>query len=81
MNNTLIINHNNMNTINTILKQGLVALLAIFVCIGTVHAQEMMTQSHGVFFSEYIEGGGNNKAFEIFNSTKDDILLVPFLLL
>ncbi len=58
MNNTLIINHNNMNTINTILKQGLVALLAIFVCIGTVHAQEMMTQSHGVFFSEYIEGGG-----------------------
>ena len=70
-----------MNTINTILKQGLVALLAIFVCIGTVHAQEMMTQSHGVFFSEYIEGGGNNKAFEIFNSTKDDIDLGNYIVL
>ena len=55
MNNTLIINHNNMNTINTILKQGLVALLAIFVSVGAVHAQEMMSHSNGVFFSEYIE--------------------------
>jgi len=50
MNNTLITNHNNMNTINTILKQGLVALLAIFVSIGTAKAQQSL------FFSEYIEG-------------------------
>ena len=81
MNNTLITNHNNMNTINTILKRGLVALLAIFVSVGTVHAQEIMTHSHGIFFSEYIEGGGNNKAFEIFNSTDDDIDLGNYIVL
>ena len=81
MNNTLITNHNNMNTINTILKRGLVALLAIFVCVGTVHAQEIMTHSHGIFFSEYIEGGGDNKAFEIFNSTDDDIDLGNYIVL
>ena len=70
-----------MNTINTILKQGLVALLAIFVSVGTVHAQEMMSHSNGVFFSEYIEGGGNNKAFEIFNSTSEDIDLGNYIVL
>ena len=70
-----------MNTINTILKRGLVALLAIFVSVGTVHAQEIMTHSHGIFFSEYIEGGGNNKAFEIFNSTDDDIDLGNYIVL
>lgn len=70
-----------MNTINTILKQGLVALLAIFISVGTVHAQEMMSHSHGVFFSEYIEGGGNNKAFEIFNSTSEDIDLGNYIVL
>ena len=70
-----------MNTINTILKRGLVALLAIFVSVGTVHAQEMMSHSNGVFFSEYIEGGGNNKAFEIFNSTSEDIDLGNYIVL
>tara|TARA_Y200000002_G_scaffold366692_1_gene357909 strand:- start:2172 stop:6083 length:3912 start_codon:yes stop_codon:yes gene_type:complete len=70
-----------MNTINTILKQGLVALLAIFVSVGTVHAQEMMSHSNGVFFSEYIEGGGQNKAFEIFNSTSEDIDLGNYIVL
>ena len=42
---------------NNMLRQGLLAMLVMLVSAGSALAQQSL------FFSEYIEGGGNNKAF------------------
>ena len=60
---------------NNMLKQGLLAMLVMLLSAGSALAQQSL------FFSEYIEGGGNNKAFEIFNPTDDDIDLVNYIIL
>lgn len=60
---------------NNMLKQGLLAMLVMLVSAGSALAQQSL------FFSEYIEGGGNNKAFEIFNPTDDDIDLGNYIIL
>ena len=60
---------------NNMLKQGLLAMLVMLLSAGSALAQQSL------FFSEYIEGGGNNKAFEIFNPTDDDIDLGNYIIL
>ena len=60
---------------NNMLRQGLLAMLVILVSAGSALAQQSL------FFSEYIEGGGNNKAFEIYNPTDAAIDLGNYIVL
>lgn len=60
---------------NNMLKQGLLAMLVMLVSAGSALAQQSL------FFSEYIEGGGNNKAFEIYNPTDAAIDLGNYIVL
>jgi hypothetical protein len=57
------------------LRQGLLAMLVMLVSAGSALAQQSL------FFSEYIEGGGNNKAFEIYNPTDAAIDLGNYIVL
>src|SRR5690606_19681631 len=47
-------------------------LLILFVSFQSLFANSQCTE---LFFSEYIEGSGNNKAVEIYNPTSSTILL------
>lgn len=49
---------------------------ALLLSFGAVNAQEK-----GLFFSEYIEGSGDNKAFEIFNPTDQAVDLGNYIVL
>lgn len=60
---------------NNMLRQGLLAMLVMLVSAGSALAQQSL------FFSEYIEGGGNNKAFEIYNPTDAAIDLGNYIVL
>ena len=60
---------------NNMLRQGLLAMLVMLVSAGSALAQQSL------FFSEYIEGGGDNKAFEIYNPTDAAIDLGNYIVL
>lgn len=57
----------------SILNVCLIAVITLLAS-GTVNAQDL-------FFSEYIEGGGQNKAFEIYNPTSDSVDLGDYIVL
>jgi hypothetical protein len=59
-----------MKKVTTLFSTVLIALLGVI----SVQAQDL-------FFSEYIEGSGNNKAFEIYNPTADTVDLSNYLVL
>ncbi|MDY0281254.1 MAG: lamin tail domain-containing protein, partial [Salinivirgaceae bacterium] len=52
------------------MKQILLSMLAV-AFVGTIFAQDCSD----LFFSEYVEGSGNNKALEIYNPTNAAISL------
>jgi hypothetical protein len=60
---------------NNMFKQGLLAMLVVLVGAGSALAQQSL------FFSEYIEGGGDNKAFEIYNPTDAAVDLGNYIVL
>ena len=60
---------------NNMFKQGLLAMLVVLVSAGSALAQQSL------FFSEYIEGGGDNKAFEIYNPTDAAVDLGNYIVL
>jgi predicted extracellular nuclease len=60
---------------NNMFKQGLLAMLVVLVSAGSALAQQSL------FFSEFIEGGGNNKAFEIYNPTAEAVDLGNYIVL
>ncbi len=54
------------------MKKTLLIALFVLMTVMTVPAQETADCSE-IFFSEYVEGSGNNKALEIYNPTNDVI--------
>ncbi|MEQ8577459.1 MAG: choice-of-anchor I family protein [Balneola sp.] len=44
----------------------------------TIHEINFETQAAPLFFSEYAEGSGNNKYFEIYNPTNEDVSLANY---
>jgi len=54
-------------------------LLSVFTCIALVSSAN--AQGNTLFFSEYVEGSGNNKALEIYNPTSEAIDLDPYYVL
>lgn len=60
---------------NNMFKQGLLAMLVMLVSAGSALAQQSL------FFSEFIEGGGSNKAFEIYNPTAEAVDLGDYIVL
>ena len=65
----------NKVTIQRVNKAVLTAF-ALLLSFGAVNAQEK-----GLFFSEYIEGSGDNKAFEIYNPTDQAVDLGDYIVL
>ncbi len=59
-----------------IMKRILPLVFAIIALIGLANAQEK-----SLFFSEYVEGSGNNKALEIYNPTAEPVDLDPYYVL
>lgn len=62
-------------TIRTV-KKGILPVFVLLLSMGALNAQEK-----GLFFSEYIEGSGDNKALEIFNPTDEAIDLGNYIVL
>src|SRR5688572_146993 len=57
------------------MNKKLLLSISIFSCAGLVFSQSPCTD---LFFSEYIEGTSNNKAFEVYNPTSDTIDLSAY---
>tara|TARA_Y100001935_G_scaffold253785_1_gene260902 strand:+ start:108745 stop:111978 length:3234 start_codon:yes stop_codon:yes gene_type:complete len=61
---------------NNAAMKGMLAIFALLLSFGAANAQDKT-----LFFSEYIEGSGNNKALEIFNPTDAAVDLGEYLVL
>ncbi len=65
-----------INATNKEVSKVMLIAFALLLSFGAVNAQDK-----GLFFSEYIEGSGNNKAFEIFNPTDVAVDLSNYIVL
>ena len=61
---------------NKVVMKGMFLVFALLLSFGAANAQDKT-----LFFSEYIEGSGNNKALEIFNPTDAAVDLSEYLVL
>lgn len=61
---------------NKTVKKGILSVFALLLSFGAANAQDK-----GLFFSEFIEGSGDNKAFEIFNPTDSEVDLSEYIVL
>ncbi len=55
-------------------------LLILVALIATTFSSTLKAQCNDLFFSEYIEGSGNNKALEIYNPTSAPISLSDYII-